>query len=188
VTRSNLLPGLLLLTVACTRNASEQFVDSAVDTALGPIPAIASGDSAQPIACEGLELTILRTTAQRASMRAMFGPPDSVRATTEPNRHLPEVTDSLFVLYYPGLTADIRKPHQGGDMPVHVRVSDTRYLAYPQVGVGVPLDNVIRLLGEPTSRAATSLSYDCGIGAEQPVIFHFDAGRVSSVEIQYYVD
>ena len=48
--------------------------------------------------------------------------------TTEPNRHLPDATDSLFDLSYPGLEASIRQAANGNEL-VH-RVKETALRAY----------------------------------------------------------
>ena len=181
-----LVAGLLLAQAACMRSQPDGSRDAQGDTAA----AAPQLGSPQTIECEGLERTILRTAAERTPMRNMFGAPDSVRSITEPNRHIPGVIDSLFDLFYPGLTAHIRKPYRGNDMAVHVQLSDNRYLRYPQIGIGASPDALIRSLGEPTAREPGSFVYACSEEIEEPVIFHLDAGgrRVSSVEIQYYVD
>lgn len=67
--------------------------------------------------------------------------PACIAVSTEPNRHVDNVTDSLFVVRYPGL--------------------------------------LVTSLGDPTERAAASITYDCNLGADQPITFHLQAGRVS---------
>jgi len=114
--------------------------------------------------------------------------PDSVAASTEPNRHVAGATDSLFAVHYSGLTVQIRKPRDGNDMVSHARVTDNQYLAYPRIGIGAPADRVIEALGQPTSREDGVLVYSCGMGAEQPVKFELADSVVRAIVIEFYVD
>lgn len=140
------------------------------------------------IACEGLETSILSAPATRAGLREAFGDPDSTSSKTEPNRHVPGAIDSLFVVHYTGLVARLRKPPDGPDLAEYVRVTETRYLRYPDLGIGARSSDIVKTLGEPTETDPASLVYDCGMGAEQPVTFHLGDGVVESIEIDYYVD
>lgn len=142
----------------------------------------------EEIACEDLARTILAVEPVRSSLERKFGAPDSVVASTEPNRHVRGRVDSLFVVHYSGLTASLRKPGGGEDMVDHVTVTESRFLAYPAIGVGVPEDRVIAALGEPTRRTRQSLVYDCGEHIEEPVTFHLADGVVRRIEIAYYLD
>jgi hypothetical protein len=141
-----------------------------------------------PATCDGLHYEILKVPATREAFAAAFGQPDSTAVATEPNRHIPGAVDSLFTVHYPGLLMDIRTPPGSRDMATHVRVTDDRYLAYPGLGMGTSAARVEEVLGEPRERAADYLRYQCGEGAEQPVTFRIAGGRVSAVEIDYYVD
>jgi hypothetical protein len=141
-----------------------------------------------PSTCEDLHYQILEVPATREAFAAAFGQPDSVAASTEPNRHIAGAVDSLFTVHYPGAHLEIRTPPGGRDMATHVRVTDNRYLAYPGIGPGTAAARVEEVLGEPRERAGGYLRYQCGEGAEQPVTFRIAAGRVSAVEIDYYVD
>jgi hypothetical protein len=124
----------------------------------------------------------------RERLRNRFGPADSTELTTQPNRHVEGVTDSLFTVYYPRLTVRLHKP--GGDEALvsHATVEDNRYLAFPRIGIGAWADSVSAALGPPTERSADRLTYICGMGAEQPVHFELQEGRVARVIIDYYVD
>ncbi len=148
----------------------------------------AADEAAGTLSCEGLEREILRTETTRAAMAAAYGPPDSVDADTEPNRHIPEATDSLFVVQYPGMVVQIRRPPSGDDLTSHVSILDNRYLSEPSVGIGAPADRVMSVLGEPGSRGEDRLVYDCGPHTEQPVTFWLADGTVERIEISYYVD
>lgn len=101
---------------------------------------------------------------------------------------MPGAIDSLFVVHYTGLVARLRKPPDGSDLAEHVRVTETRYLRYPGLGIGARSSEIVKTLGEPTETDPAGLVYDCGMGAEQPVTFHLGDGVVESIEIDYYVD
>lgn len=140
------------------------------------------------LSCEGLERDILRTETTRAALEAAYGPPDSMSAETEPNRHVPDATDSLFVVHYPGLTVEIRRPPSGDDLTSHAAIRDNRYLARAAVGIGARADRVVSVLGEPRTRSEDRLVYDCGPHTEQPVTFWLADVVVERIEISYYVD
>jgi hypothetical protein len=185
-----------LLAVACGGSDDGRVHDTAADTVGGGRTAdsdtaagtVAPDMSTLPDGCEGLEYSILRTAPNRAALARTFGEPDSLHADTEPNRHVPDATDSLFTVFYPGITVDIRKP-AGGDMATHVDLRDNRYIAFPAIGVGASATRVAEALGEPTRRTNYSLVYDCGMHVEQPVTFHLDGrGVVDRIAIDYYVD
>lgn len=141
-----------------------------------------------PLTCDGLHEQILKVPPTREAFANAFGPPDSVATVTEPNRHVPGATDSLFTVHYPGFVMDIRTPTGARDMATHVRVEDDRYLAYPALGMGSPAADVEAVLGEPHSRDAGRVRYQCGVAVEQPVSFMIGNGRVTAIEIDFYVD
>jgi hypothetical protein len=143
---------------------------------------------AVPASCEDLHATMLKVAPTRQAFAAEFGAPDSIARSTEPNRHDPAAIDSLFTVYYPRLVLDIRTPAGARDMATHVRVEDNRYLAYPGIGIGAAASRVEEVLGEPRERGPGSLTYQCGMGAEQPVTFSIANGRVGAVDIAWYVD
>lgn len=151
-------------------------------------PGALDAGAVEPIACEGLESSLLPVPATRAALRDRFGAPDSIRATTEPNRHVAGATDSLFVVYYPGLLISLRTPSGGRDMADRVEVTDGRYVRHAALRIGAPAAQVLAALGTPNTRDATRLVYDCGEGAEQPVTFTLQHGVVAAITIDYYVD
>ena len=140
------------------------------------------------LSCEGLETSILAVPATRAELRRAYGEPDSIFGTTEPNRHVPGAVDSLFSVYYQGLTAGLRTPSGARDMVEHVTVRDNRFLRYPHIGIGATPSDIVAALGEPTARVSMTLVYDCGDATDQPVTFHLQTARVDSIQIHYYVD
>jgi hypothetical protein len=129
----------------------------------------------------------LRAEPTRAALRAAFGEPDSVRGWTEPNRHIPDVVDSLFVVSYDGLRLELRKPPGGGDMADLAVVTDGRFLARAGLGPGAPAERIVSVLGEPRERGADALRYDCG-DVSAPVTFRLAGGTVRVVELDYYLD
>jgi hypothetical protein len=172
---------------ACSTGHEHQPAD-ARDTA--DAEAEAARAEALPPGCEALEQTLLRFEPTRAALANRVGPPDSMELVTQPNRHVEGVTDSLFTIYYPGLVAGVHKPGGGEDLVSHVSVTDNRYLAFPRIGIGAQQDSVIAALGPPTEGRADGsvLTYNCGMGPDQPVTFHLQGGRVSRITIEYYVD
>lgn len=138
--------------------------------------------------CEGLEYSLVDAELSRAGFVSRFGAPDSVQAFTEPNRHVEGVVDSLFIVFYPGLVLDIRKPEGAADLVAGVSLTDNRYVTDPRIGIGRPADSITEALGRPWEITGETLVYNCGVGADQPVTFHFRDGRVTRISIEYYVD
>lgn len=136
--------------------------------------------------CEGLESAVLAAPITRADLRGALGAPDSVAASTEPNRHIPGAVDSLFTLAWPGLDLQLRVPPNGKELPVRLEATTNRALAHPWVGVAP--ERVEAILGPATRRTQESLVYDCGLGASQPVTFRLAGGAVTGVVVSFYVD
>lgn len=67
-------------------------------------------------------------------------------------------------------------------------VMESRFLAYPSIGVRAPEERVLAALGEPTRRTPDTLVYDCGMHVEEPVTFRLLDGVVRRIEIDYYLD
>lgn len=181
---------MLLATVAAAIGCTSPAPDDA-DSASAP-DSVDATDTAlvdvEPIACAGLETSILVVPATRGALRDRFGPADSTHTATEPNRHMPEATDSLFVVFYPGLVVSLRRPSGGDDMADLVEITDGRYVHHAALRIGAPAARVLAALGEPVRRDAAALVYDCTEGAEQPVTFLLRNGAVAAIRIDYYVD
>lgn len=186
------LVALCALAIGCggSRPESEPPDDGSAPGADVPLTTTvdAAADGAVPSSCEDLHATMLKVAPTREAFAAEFGAPDSITRSAEPNRHDPAATDSLFTVYYPQLVLDIRTPAGARDMATHVAVQDNRYLAYPGIGIGAAASKVEETLGAPTERGPGSLTYQCGMGAEQPVTFSIADGRVRAVDIAWYVD
>jgi hypothetical protein len=186
---------LLIAAAACGRaqTSGQEGVEADPDVvadgpAAGDETARSSASPADIISCAGLHDRILRVPPTRAAFLAEYGPPDSVTASIEANRHVPDAVDSLFVVFYPGLVINIRTPQAGRDMATGVTIQDNRYLAYPDIGMETPAVRVTATLGQPTRRRDDLLIYDCDTVVEQPVAFRIVDGRVDRIDISYYVD
>lgn len=188
--RTWMLAAVALLALACAEDRPDSPPSRAggAEGTAAASRADGSVGSANLPSCDELAVALLRTPITRAELAAEYGAPDSVVATTEPNRHIQGATDSLFTVFYPGLTALLRTPPSARDMVTHVTVTDNRYVAYPQLGIDADAASVTDALGAPHTRDAGSLIYACGEAVEQPVTFHLVNGVVSSIDISYYVD
>jgi hypothetical protein len=168
---------------ACEQGRGGADTPVAVDTP--------NGAAVADISCDGFVAEALSVRARtRAEFRSELGEPDRVEAETEPNRHDPSVTDSIFRIHHPGLVAQIRRPPAGGDMLERVEVSDNRFLAYPSLGVGAPAERITFTLGPPRERTNGRLVYECGaqFQPEEPVIFHLEGDDVVELWFTRYVD
>ena len=182
----------IMVAAGCAADRGEADAAAAADTIGQTTPAgdSTAGDTVavEPaLECAGLELSLLRAEPGRAGLRQTHGEPDSVRATTEPNRHMAGAIDSLFDVFYPGLRASFRTPPSARDLITAVSITDNRYISDARIGIGAREDTVIALLGPPTRREGGALVYDCG-EVEQPVRFELSSGRVTAIAIAYYVD
>lgn len=167
----------LLLGAACSEPA-ERPADTqpaSIDTAVG----------CQRFAREGLKLKA-RT---RAELQAEAGRPINTSVTVEPNRHVPNVQDSIFRFDYDGLTVQMRKPGPGGEMFEYVAVTDREWLNFPFFQPGVSVANLTTAIGQPQRRDGDRLIYTCGGGeVEEPVVFETHDGSVERIVFNYYVD
>lgn len=159
-----------------------------------PDPAPAAGQaagSAPPPSVEDLTRRgLLPLGGSREEIAATLGPPDSVAFRVVPNRHVPGVRDTLFDLFYPDLRIGIHHPGGGRDLLSSVVVASDRYLRFPRPGIGATREEVREALGAPQEAAGDSLTYLCRAcpGAEEPVTFVFEDGRVVRIRFDYYVD
>jgi hypothetical protein len=178
----------------CGADRTDDMADTgAPDTTASALPGGGpAADSlravALPASCDDLAGSILAADPTRAALLAQYGRPDSTHSETQPNRHAAGVIDSLFDVHYPGLRVSVHKPGGGGDLPSRAEIGDNRYLAYPRIGIGAPADSVVAALGPGADGGADVLTYDCGMGAGQPVRFHLENGRVTRITIDFYVD
>ena len=139
----------------------------------------------QQFARDGLKLK----ARSRAGLEAEAGRPARTAVRVEPNRHVPNVQDSIFKLDYDGLTVQMRKPGPGGEMFEYVAVSKRKWLTFPFFKPGVPIESVIQAIGEPQRREGNNLIYTCGGGeVEEPVVFETKNGAVERIVFNYYVD
>ena len=182
--------------IACASEVADETraagISAAGDTAAAHDTAARSPAPTLSLDCDTLAAALLRSGATRSALAQAYGEPDSIEVTTEPNRHMPGATDSLFVVHYAGLAVTLRTPPAARDLVSAVTVTDNRYLAYPSIGIGARESAVVGALGEPDERTTadgtTSLIYACGEEVEQPVTFHLRDGVVVRIEASYYVD
>lgn len=181
-----LLPFLLVLACSGAPTPSGQPAAAGATGARAAAP-VGSTAAERCAAFVANGLTVAQRT--RAELREEFGAPDTVIARTEPNRHSPGVTDSLFTVRYPGLTIEIRKPAGGGDMAERMTVTYPRNLTYAEPNIGARETRVIELLGEPTAREAGRVTYECGAGTvPSPVTFVIEDAVVREIVFAFYVD
>lgn len=124
-----------------------------------------------------------------ADLRGALGSPDRVEVEEIANRHRPEQTDSVITLSYPGLTAEFYRV-RGRDLPLAVRVTESRHLAREWIRIGMGWEDARGVLGEARSEGEGAYSYDCGscMGADEPVFFEVRDGRVVAIVFTFYVD
>lgn len=165
-----------LLLLACAEPAPEAGAQAdTIDTAAG----------CQQFAREGLKLEA-RT---RAGLEAEAGRALKTTVTVEPNRHVPNVQDSIFRFEYDGMTVQLRKPGPGGELFEYVAVTDREWLNFPFFQPGVSIENLTKAIGEPQRRDGERLIYTCGGGeVEEPVVFETRNGNVERIVFNYYVD
>lgn len=124
----------------------------------------------------------------RAALAERLGPPDSIHFEVVANRHVPNVTDSLFTVHYRDLTAGIHRPGSGGELLSSVEVTGNRHLRHPVIGMDAAA--MLAAFGPPDERTDSTLTYRCTtcIAGDDPVIFTLESGEVRRVRFGYYVD
>lgn len=126
---------------------------------------------------------------ERASLEATLGAPDSLASTVEPNRHIPDATDVIHILTWPGISITVRTPPDGRELVEDVVIRDDRFLRWPDPGIGDHANAVMTLLGEPAEHDATHLLYFCGAGpVNEPVAFELRNDSVAAIVFHFYVD
>jgi len=169
---------VVMVLVACAEPAERPEsapVEDAVDAAAG----------CQQFAREGLKLK----ARSRAGLEAEAGRPIKTTVHVEPNRHVPNVQDSIFKFDYDGLSVQMRKPGPGGEMFEYVAVSNRKWLNFPFFKPGVSVQNLVKAIGEPQRTEGNNLVYTCAGGeVENPVVFETKDGAVQRIVFNYYVD
>jgi hypothetical protein len=162
-------------------------------------PAPASEASVAPLLEEEsqladyLRVATPRLGSSRAEIAARLGEPDSIAGTTVANRHDPSVTDSIFTLYYVGLTAVVYKAgYDGKEILASLVITDPQHVpADAPLGIGATADEVRELLGEPDGTATDYLEFtceECLIAGHETVRFVLRASTVARIELQYWID
>jgi hypothetical protein len=182
--RTFLLPILL---VACADAPEQPAPSPAADVpAAAPLAQGALPDSGACIAF--VENGLAFDGRTRAALREQAGEPVSVQATTA--QGFGNAQDSLFLVRYTGMLASLHKPAGAAELLDGVRVSDNRWLRYPEAGIGVTAEMVERLLGPPAERTDEGLTYACHSHPAQddPVTFRLAGGRVVEVVYTFFMD
>lgn len=158
-------------------------VQSAVERP--PLPGETARARCEAFYEEGLAVEALT----RVALRGELGEPIAALHTTEPNRHLPERTDTLWTLRYEGLQAEIRTAG-GNDLLERVGVTEDRHLRFAEPRIGSPRAEVVERLGAPHEDRDGDLRYLCAPEPmpDMPVTFRMEGGRVAAIVWEYYVD
>jgi hypothetical protein len=167
-------------------NTGSDATDSVPGTAVREPPF--DSTSLVGLTCLTLMDAVFLAPLTRAELLQSYGAPDSLQSSTEPNRHIPGATDSLFEVHYSGLTARFRKPSEGSDLITEMHVSDNRYLRYPSIGIGARRDRLIQVVTDTFLVRDDRVEYDCGMGANEPITFWLVGGQIRRVSKTYYVD
>jgi hypothetical protein len=70
-----------------------------------------------------------------------------------------------------------------------VAVSKRKWLNFPFFKPGVSAENVIAAMGEPESRDAEKITYNCSEKeVDEPVVFELENETVKRIVFNYYVD
>jgi hypothetical protein len=167
-----------LLLAACSEPAQRPEaapVSNATDVTAG----------CEQFAREGLKLK----ARSRAGLEAEAGRAAQTTVRVEPNRHVPNAQDSIFLFEYDGLSVQMRKPGPGGEMFEYVAVHKRSWLNFPYFKPGVDTSQIIKAIGQPQRREGDNLVYTCGNAeVEEPVVFETRDGAVQRIVFNYYVD
>lgn len=125
----------------------------------------------------------------RVDLESALGDPVAVEQATEPNRHDPARVDTLWVLRYEGLEAEIRTAG-GRDLLERMTVADDRHLRFREPAPGTTEEELIEIFGEPDRRRGSYPEYLCAPEPtpDMPVTFEMDGDRVARIVWEYYVD
>jgi hypothetical protein len=180
-----LLTSLLLLAGGCPAGRDPAVVDdSAVLAELDPPPGATPREQCQAYYREAL----LVEGETRQDLQGELGEPAEAQVTTEPNRHVPHATDTLTVLRFDAVEAQIRTA-MGSDLLERITVLGNRHLRYAPA-IGTSQDELLALFGEPDRREADRLEYLCAPEPmpDVPVSFTVRQGEVREVTFHRYVD
>lgn len=130
-----------------------------------------------------------------AAIERTLGPPPAADTSLEPNRHVRDATDSLFVLHYDGLTFELNRPGPvDGELLASVAMTAADRELPGGVRIGTTArDDLVGDLGVPEntrSRGDTVvLSYTPpGVAADRFVEFHLVGDTLRRVRWAPYVD
>lgn len=136
-------------------------------------------------------------TRTRADLIRALGEPDGLdsRAVAAPPDTAPEAAvDSVFRLRWPGLEVSGHRPAEGEEAIDEVVVRSNHYLRFPDLGIGVPPERLVEVLGAPGAREGDHsrgrLVYACHTSParDDPVAFVVEDGLVDEIVYTFFMD
>ena len=152
-----------------------------------PVPPLDSATFTK-LDCAIFTDSVFASPLTREDLKRYYGAPDSLHAVVESNRHDPAEVDSIFNIYYPELRVRLRTPRRGNDLVEAAVTTSNRYLRYPSIGIGAPVERLSRILGKPTTSSDERWTYDCGSEVEEPVALQIVQRHIRRVSKTFYVD
>ena len=171
---------LLVGTMACGRGSNAAEEDPANQVAETPVEAF-------------FRYGPIPLGSSRSSLSEALGTPDSVAISTVSNRHDSAVTDSLFTVSYPGLSANIyRASYDGRELLSAVSISADRYLR-PESPLRLGMDEaeIGLLLGEPAATSGGVLTYpctSCDAAGYDVLELRLGGGQLRQITLRYWID
>jgi hypothetical protein len=171
---------LLLVLAACGRGSREEAEAVSQQSAETPVEAF-------------FRYGPVNLGSTRGELRGRLGEPDSVGVATVSNRHDPSLTDSVFTLHYPGLSAEIyRASYDGRELLAAVVIADDRHLRPESpLRIGVTEEEVRLLLGAPSGGPADALRYpctSCDAAGYDVLELRLADGQLQRITLRYWID
>lgn len=130
------------------------------------------------------------SSASEGGVRESLGTPDGVTSETTENVHVPGQRDAIRTLHYAGMTVAIY--HVNGSEPkdivTGVRVTSPGRPLLWGLRIGAGRQQVIDLLGAPTTRQAGKLTYSDEEGYNSVTFLLGSGDTVREVRWDYYID
>ncbi|TNC98447.1 MAG: hypothetical protein FD121_596 [Gallionellaceae bacterium] len=110
---------------------------------------------------------------------------------TESNRHEPEKLDMMQVASLPGIKVELRQTPGAPNLPLVERLTvsqnDFRLLSNRKIGTSTTND-ILNWLGQPDEKRGSSFVFRSSSENWNTFIFHFEQGRLMSVEWNWDYD
>ena len=175
---------LALLSIACGRTEMQNDNDDPE----AQTPAAAPARALLPCA-EFVRAVQADAAGSRADVHARFGEPDSTVVSTEPNRHMPDATDTIVRLHFPETSAQLRTAG-GRDLLEMVEFRGNQHLPADAPVMGTSRERIRTAYGTPEYAAGDTLAYMCNAteAGGETVRFVFRQDSLMSVAVGFYVD